>query len=102
MPASIVVLLVALPLCAGMRWGPVPPYFQSIIAGIVGEYCNRFFNWFTPECERTPLPDSTVIVATAILKLQVYEAFLLAIVIAGFIQLALGFLKAGVMATSCS
>jgi MFS superfamily sulfate permease-like transporter len=36
-------------------------------------------------------------VFAAITKLQVYEAFLLAVVIAGFIQVILGFLRAGVI-----
>ena len=44
-----------------------------------------------------PAAGLTVIVATAITKLQVYEAFLLAVVIGGLLQVILGFLRAGVI-----
>jgi MFS superfamily sulfate permease-like transporter len=44
-----------------------------------------------------PAAGLTTIVAAAILKLQVFEAFLLAVVLAGVFQLILGFIKAGVI-----
>jgi MFS superfamily sulfate permease-like transporter len=44
-----------------------------------------------------PAAGLTTIVAAAILKLQVYEAFLLAVIIAGCIQLIFGYIKAGVI-----
>jgi MFS superfamily sulfate permease-like transporter len=95
-PASIVVLLVALPLCLGIALGSGAPLFSGIIAGIVGGVVIGILSGSQLSVSG-PAAGLTVIVATAILKLQVYEAFLLAVVIAGIIQVILGFIKAGVI-----
>ncbi len=94
--ASVVVLLVALPLCLGIALGSGAPLFSGIIAGIVGGVVVGLISG-SHLSVTGPAAGLTVIVATAILKLQVFEAFLLAVVIAGFIQLILGFIKAGVI-----
>ncbi|MBI2284374.1 MAG: SulP family inorganic anion transporter [Bacteroidetes bacterium] len=96
LPASIVVLLVALPLCLGIALGSGAPLFSGIIAGVVGGVVIGLLSGSQLSVSG-PAAGLTVIVATAILKLQVYEAFLLAVVIAGIIQLILGFIKAGVI-----
>lgn len=96
LPSSIVVLLVALPLCLGIALGSGAPLFSGIIAGIVGGIVIGMLSGSQLSVSG-PAAGLTVIVATAIIKLQVYEAFLLAVVIAGFIQLILGFIKAGVI-----
>jgi MFS superfamily sulfate permease-like transporter len=44
-----------------------------------------------------PAAGLTAIVVVAIGKLQIYEAFLLAVVLGGIIQIILGFLKAGIL-----
>lgn len=95
-PSSIVVLLVALPLCLGIALGSGAPLFSGIIAGIVGGIVIGILSGSQLSVSG-PAAGLTVIVATAIIKLQVYEAFLLAVVIAGIIQLILGFIKAGVI-----
>lgn len=95
-PASIVVLLVALPLCLGIALGSGAPLFSGIIAGIVGGVIIGLLSGSQLSVSG-PAAGLTVIVATAILKLQVYEAFLLAVVIAGILQVILGFIKAGVI-----
>lgn len=94
--ASVVVLLVALPLCLGIALGSGAPLFSGIIAGIVGGIVVGIVSGSQLSVSG-PAAGLTVIVATAILKLQVYQAFLLAVVIAGIIQLILGFIKAGVI-----
>ncbi len=94
--ASIVVFLVALPLCLGVALGSGAPLFSGIIAGIVGGIVVGIFSGSSLSVSG-PAAGLTVIVATAIIKLQVYEAFLLAVVIAGIFQLILGYLKAGVI-----
>lgn len=43
------------------------------------------------------LPGLVVIVLNAVETLGTYEAFLLAVVLAGFIQLLLGYIKAGII-----
>lgn len=96
LPASIVVLLVALPLCLGIALGSGAPLFSGIIAGVVGGIVIGLLSGSHLSVSG-PAAGLTVIVAAAILKLQVYEAFLLAVVIAGVIQLILGFVKAGVI-----
>ncbi len=96
LPASIVVLLVALPLCLGIALGSGAPLFSGIIAGIVGGTVIGLLSGSQLSVSG-PAAGLTVIVAGGILKLQVYEAFLLAVVIAGILQLILGFLKAGVI-----
>jgi MFS superfamily sulfate permease-like transporter len=96
LPASIVVLLVALPLCLGIALGSGAPLFSGIIGGIVGGIVIGLLSGSQLSVSG-PAAGLTVIVASAILKLQVYEAFLLAVVIAGIIQLILGFVKAGVI-----
>lgn len=96
LPASIVVLLVALPLCLGIALGSGAPLFSGIIAGIVGGIVIGLLSGSQLSVSG-PAAGLTVIVATAILKLKVYEAFLLAVVIAGVIQLILGFIRAGVL-----
>ncbi|MGE5107831.1 MAG: SulP family inorganic anion transporter [Sphingobacteriales bacterium] len=95
-PASVVVLLVALPLCLGIALGSGAPLFSGIIAGIVGGIVIGLLSGSHLSVSG-PAAGLTVIVATAILKLQAFEAFLLAVVIAGCIQLLLGFIKAGVI-----
>ena len=94
--ASIVVLLVALPLCLGIALGSGAPLFSGIIAGVVGGIIVGALSGSQLSVSG-PAAGLTVIVATAILKLQVYEAFLLAVVIAGVLQVILGFIKAGVI-----
>ena len=94
--ASIVVLLVALPLCLGIALGSGAPLFSGIIAGVVGGIVIGTLSGSQLSVSG-PAAGLTVIVATAITKLQVYEAFLLAVVIGGLLQVILGFLKAGVI-----
>jgi MFS superfamily sulfate permease-like transporter len=94
--ASIVVLLVALPLCLGIALGSGAPLFSGIIAGVVGGIVIGIVSGSHLSVSG-PAAGLTTIVAAAILKLQVFEAFLLAVFIAGFIQLLLGFIKAGVI-----
>ncbi len=95
-PASIVVLLVALPLCLGIALGSGAPLFSGIIAGMVGGIVIGLISKSQLSVSG-PAAGLTVIVAAAIIKLQVYEAFLLAVVLSGVFQVVLGFLKAGVI-----
>lgn len=96
LPSSIVVFLVALPLCLGIAIGSGAPPFSGLIAGIVGGIVIGALSGSQLSVSG-PAAGLTTIVLAAITKLQVYEAFLLAVVLAGLIQIALGFLKAGVL-----
>jgi MFS superfamily sulfate permease-like transporter len=92
--ASLAVFLVALPLCLGIALASGAPLFAGLIAGIVGGIVAGFLSE-SPLSVSGPAAGLTTIVALAILKLGSYEAFLLSVVLAGVIQIGLGFFKAG-------
>jgi MFS superfamily sulfate permease-like transporter len=95
-PSSLVVFLVALPLCLGIALGSEAPLFSGIIAGIVGGIIVGILSGSQLSVSG-PAAGLTAIVVVAIGKLQVYEAFLLAVVLAGIFQLVLGYVKAGLL-----
>ena len=96
LPASIVVFFVALPLCLGIALASKAPLFSGIIAGIVGGIVVGLASGSRLGVSG-PAAGLAVIVMTAITVTFKgdYRAFLLAVVLAGVIQLTLGFLKAG-------
>ena len=94
--SSIVVFLVALPLCLGVALASNAPLFSGVIAGVVGGIVVGLCSGSHISVSG-PAAGLTVIVATAIGKLQVFEAFLLAVFIAGIIQIILGYCKAGIL-----
>ncbi len=96
-PASIVVFFVALPLCLGIALASGAPLFSGIIAGIVGGIVVGIASGSTLGVSG-PAAGLAVIVLTAIGSLGSWSAFLLAVVLAGVIQLILGFAKAGFIA----
>lgn len=96
LPAGLVVFLVALPLCLGIALASGAPLFSGIIAGIVGGTVVAFTSGSALSVSG-PAAGLTVIVLNAITQLGSYEVFLLAVVLAGLIQIALGFLKAGII-----
>lgn len=96
LPAGLVVFLVALPLCLGIALASGAPLFSGIIAGIVGGTIVALTSGSALSVSG-PAAGLTVIVLNAITQLGSYEVFLLAVVLAGLIQIALGFLKAGII-----
>jgi len=97
LPASIVVFFVAVPLCLGIALASGAPLFSGIIAGIVGGIIVGIASGSSLGVSG-PAAGLAVIVLTSIATLGSWPAFLLAVVLAGFIQLALGFAKAGFIA----
>lgn len=96
LPSGLVVFLVALPLCLGIALASGAPLFSGIIAGIVGGIIVAFTSGSSLSVSG-PAAGLTVIVHNAITGLGSYEVFLLAVVLAGLIQIALGYLKAGII-----
>ncbi|MFK7978852.1 MAG: SulP family inorganic anion transporter [Saprospiraceae bacterium] len=96
LPASLVVFLVAMPLCLGIALASGAPLFSGIIAGIVGGIVVGAISGSQLGVSG-PAAGLAVIVLTAIQDLGAYEIFLVAVVIGGIIQLVLGFLKAGII-----
>jgi carbonic anhydrase len=95
--AGIVVYLVALPLCLGIAYASGAPLISGVIAGIVGGMIISMLSGSQINVSG-PAAGLTVIVWDAIDKLGSFEAFLLAVFMAGVFQLILGFCKAGVIA----
>ncbi|UKJ06024.1 bifunctional SulP family inorganic anion transporter/carbonic anhydrase [Solitalea lacus] len=94
-PASIVVFLVALPLCLGVAMASgAPSLFSGLIAGMVGGIVVASLSGSQLSVSG-PAAGLTAIVLSAITELGTYETFLLAVVIAGALQLILGLAKAG-------
>ncbi|NCI51928.1 SulP family inorganic anion transporter [Sediminibacterium roseum] len=96
LPASIVVFFVALPLCLGIALASGAPLFSGIIAGIIGGIV-------VGAASGSRLGVSGPAAGLAVIVLGAinvtfggdYKTFLLAVVLSGAIQMALGFLKAG-------
>jgi MFS superfamily sulfate permease-like transporter len=95
-PASLVVFLVATPLCLGIAMASGAPLFAGIIAGIVGGIVVGLASG-SPLGVSGPAAGLAVIVLNAIATLGSYEAFLTSVVLAGVIQVVLGYLRAGII-----
>lgn len=105
-PASIVVFLVALPLCLGVAQASNPsgqsivPLLGGIIAGCVGGIVVGLFSGSQLSVSG-PAAGLTGVVGAALVTLSgsvnPYETFILAVALAGTMQLIMGFAKAGVI-----
>lgn len=95
-PASLVVFLVALPLCLGVAQASGAPLFAGIVAGVVGGIVIGFLSGSSLSVSG-PAAGLTAIVAVSIKDLPSFQTFLLAVVIAGIFQVVLGFVKAGII-----
>jgi MFS superfamily sulfate permease-like transporter len=93
--AGLVVFLVSLPLCLGIALASDAPLFSGIIAGIIGGMVVTSFSRCTLGVSG-PAAGLAVIVAQAIGQLG-FEAFLLATMVAGIIQIVAGFLRLGII-----
>ena len=92
--AGLVVFLVALPLCLGIALASGAPLFSGIISGIIGGLVVGYISQSHLSVSG-PAAGLTAVVLVAITDLGSFNAFLLAGLIAGCIQLTLGFIKAG-------
>ncbi|MFP3595960.1 SulP family inorganic anion transporter [Chryseobacterium sp. SIMBA_029] len=93
-PSGLVVFLVALPLCLGIALASGAPPLSGVISGIVGGLVVGFLSNSNISVSG-PAAGLTAIVLTAITDLGAFELFLCAGIIAGLIQLVLGFIRAG-------
>lgn len=95
-PAGIVVFLVALPLCLGIALASGAPLFSGLIAGIIG---GLVVSWASGSqlSVTGPAAGLAVIVLHAIERLGSFRTFLLAVTIAGILQIVLGAFRAGVI-----
>jgi len=91
---GLVVFLVALPLCLGIALASGAPPLSGIISGIIGGILVGFISNSNISVSG-PAAGLTAIIVSAITELGTFELFLTAGLIAGIIQLVLGFIRAG-------
>lgn len=96
LPAGLVVFLVALPLCLGIALASGAPLFAGLIGGLIG---GLVVSWLSGSqlAVSGPAAGLTVIVFNAIETLGSFQGLLVACVLAGIMQLILGFLRAGII-----
>lgn len=97
LPASIVVFLVALPLCLGVALASGAPLLSGIIAGIIGGLVVGALSQSHASVSG-PAAGLAAVVLSSITQLGSFDTFLLAVVIAGAIQLIAGIAKSGFIA----
>ena len=104
LPSSLVVFLVALPLCLGVGLAStniegidgMPNVFSGIIAGIVGGIIVGTLSGSRAGVSG-PAAGLITIILAAIVTLGSFEAFLVAVVISGIVQLIAGFAGMGII-----
>jgi MFS superfamily sulfate permease-like transporter len=94
--ASLVVFLVAVPLCLGIALASGAPLFAGIISGIIGGIIVGMLSGSSVGVSG-PAAGLAVIVLSAIQDLESYPIFLAAVVVSGLIQIIFGLLKAGII-----
>jgi MFS superfamily sulfate permease-like transporter len=97
LPASMVVFFVAVPLCLGIALASGAPLFSGIISGIIGGIIVGIASG-SPLGVSGPAAGLAVIVLSAIATLGSWPTFLMSVVLAGIIQLILGYARAGFIA----
>lgn len=105
LPSSLVVFLVALPLCLGVGLAStsvpgitgLPNIFSGIIAGIIGGVVVGALSGSRIGVSG-PAAGLITIILGALATLGSFEAFLVAVMIGGVIQVIAGFLKLGILA----
>jgi MFS superfamily sulfate permease-like transporter len=95
-PASVVVFLVALPLCLGVALASGAPLLAGVIAGIVGGIVVGAASG-SALMVSGPAAGLTAIVVTGIAQVGGYARFLPAVILGGLLQVALGSARAGVI-----
>lgn len=95
--AAIVVFLVAVPLCLGIALASGAPLFSGILSGIIGGIVVGSLSGSQVSVSG-PAAGMAAVVVTAIAQLGDFNTFLLALAIAGLIQIAVGIFKAGFVA----
>ncbi len=95
--ASLVVFLVALPLCLGVALASNAPLFSGILSGIIGGILVGALSG-SHKSVSGPAAGLTAIVAAQIAVLGSFEAFLLALVVAGGLQILMGVFRLGFIA----
>ncbi len=94
--AGLVVFLVALPLCLGIALASNAPLASGLITGVIGGLVAALLSG-SQLMVSGPAAGLTAIVVSAIATLGSWEAFLVAVVLAGGLQLAMASARAGII-----
>lgn len=94
--SSLVVFLIALPLCIGIAFASGAPIIAGLIGGIVGGTIVSLISK-SPLSVSGPAAGLTVIVFDSIRTLGSFNVFLFALCIAAVLQILLGFVRAGIL-----
>ena len=95
--ASIVVFLVAIPLCLGTALASGAPLFSGILSGIIGGIIVGMLSG-SPVSVSGPAAGMAAVVLAAISQLGDFNTFLLALALSGVLQIIVGSLRAGFIA----
>ncbi|MEM1067704.1 MAG: SulP family inorganic anion transporter [Planctomycetota bacterium] len=94
--AGLVVFLVALPLCLGIALASGVNLFAGLLAGIIGGLIVGPISGSHTSVSG-PAAGLTAIVLAQVAKLETFDAFLLAVLFAGVLQICLGIARAGAL-----
>lgn len=95
--AGIIVFLVALPLCMGIAMASGAPPISGLISGIIGGVIVGLLSKSNTSISG-PAAGLSTIVAGQLLLMGNYQTFLLAVALAGGIQILLGVMRLGIIA----
>ncbi|PQJ11184.1 hypothetical protein CJD36_013375 [Flavipsychrobacter stenotrophus] len=95
--SGLIVFLVALPLCLGIAQASHAPLFAGIVSGVIGGIVVGALSGSRLSVSG-PAAGLTAIVLAAITKFNAFDIFLCSVIIAGAVQLVLGFVRAGKIA----
>ncbi|MFN9985212.1 MAG: bifunctional SulP family inorganic anion transporter/carbonic anhydrase, partial [Pirellula sp.] len=96
--SGLIVFLVALPLCLGIALASNAPLVSGLISGVIG---GVLVGWMSGSRTSVsgPAAGLTAIVGAQIVSLGAFETFLLAVILAGLIQIVIGLLRVGGLAS---
>ncbi|HMS83738.1 MAG TPA: SulP family inorganic anion transporter [Nitrospira sp.] len=95
--SGLVVFFVALPLCLGIALASGAPLLAGLLAGIIGGLVVGLLSGSHTSVSG-PAAGLTAVVAAQIASLGSFSAFLMAVMLAGIIQMALGLARGGFIA----
>ena len=95
--AGFAVFLVAIPLCLGIALASGAPLLSGVMSGIIGGIVIGFLSKSHTSVSG-PAAGLVAVIITSIQTLGSYEIFLVAVVIAGLLQIVMGFARFGILA----
>lgn len=98
LPAGLTVFFVALPLCLGIALASGAPLYSGLVAGIVGGILVSLLSGSQLSVSG-PAAGLTTVVAGILIHYNYFPAFLAIVAMAGLIQLTLGLLRLGNIAS---